>query len=107
MSPQSGSHRKVFAPGCGTAVQGSPQRTCNICLHPFTRRSPTAWAWAYRSAARSSRTTEDGCGRAGLTPKVLCFSLRSQSLSRSNHDQVDVALWHKADVAPEVSDVRF
>jgi hypothetical protein len=27
---------------------------------------------------------------------VLCFSLRSQSLSRSNHDQVDVALWHIA-----------
>jgi putative SOS response-associated peptidase YedK len=29
---------------------------------------------------------------------VLCFSLRSQSLSRSNHDQVDVAFWHLWDM---------
>jgi hypothetical protein len=48
-------------------------------FHPTTRRSPTAWAWDYQSAARSSKITEDGCGRLGIGQGVRYFSLRSRS----------------------------
>ena len=47
--------------------------------HPTTRRSPTAWAWDYQSAARSSKITEDGCGRLGIGQGMRYFSLRSRS----------------------------
>ncbi len=46
-------------------------------LNPSTRRSPTAWAWASRSAARSSKPMLGGCGRPGASREVLSFSLRS------------------------------
>src|SRR5712664_3113412 len=35
-----------------------------------TRPSPRAWAWAYLSAARSSKPTADGCGRSRANRRV-------------------------------------
>jgi signal transduction histidine kinase len=41
------------------------------------RRSPMAWAWASRSAARLSRPMVGGYGRPGVSRGALSFSLRS------------------------------
>ena len=46
-------------------------------LNHSTRRSPTAWAWASRSAARLSKPMVGGFGRPGASRGVLSFSLRS------------------------------
>ena len=51
--------------------QGCVRRACRVSLNHSTRRSPTAWAWASRSAARLSKTTEGGCGRPGASRGVL------------------------------------
>src|SRR6266404_4666976 len=56
---------------------GCARRACRVSLNPSTRRSPTAWAWASRSAARSSKPMVGGCGRPGASRGVLSFSLRS------------------------------
>jgi PAS domain-containing protein len=37
-------------------------------LRPSSPQSPTAWAWDCRSAVRSSKPTEDGCGRPACGP---------------------------------------
>ena len=47
------------------------------CSSHSTRPSPRAWAWAYLSAARSSKPTADGCGRSRANRGVPSFSLRS------------------------------
>ena len=41
---------------------------------PSTRRSPRAWAWASRSAVRSSRRTGDECGRARMNLGAPSFN---------------------------------
>src|SRR3984893_13464501 len=71
---------------------GCARRACRVSLNPSTRRRPTAWAWASRSAARLSKTTEGGCGRHSTSLAVLCFSLLSPRL-QANRDHVDVPLW--------------
>src|SRR5712672_31481 len=56
---------------------GCARRACCVSLNRSTRRSPTAWAWASRSAARSLKPMVGGCGRPGASRGVLSFSLRS------------------------------
>src|SRR4029077_6346870 len=70
---------------------GCARRACRVSLNPSTRRSPRAWAWAYLSAARSSKSTADGCGRSRANRRVLSFSLRSPPPERTDRDRVDVA----------------
>ena len=41
---------------------GIEPNKANRLFRAFTRRSPMAWAWGFRSADRSSRHTADGCG---------------------------------------------
>jgi hypothetical protein len=69
--------RRACASRCGIPALGCARRACRVPLNPFTRRSPTAWAWASRSAARLSKLTVGGCGRPGASRGVLSFSLRS------------------------------
>jgi len=57
--------------GPGVAPESLPR-----LLNPSTRRSPTAWAWASRSAARLSKPMVGGCGRPGASRGVPSFSLR-------------------------------
>ena len=71
---------------------GLSAETLPVSLNHSTRRSPTAWAWVYPSAARSSKTTVGGCGRPGASLAVLCFSLQSPRL-QADRDHVDVSLW--------------
>ncbi|WJR78753.1 hypothetical protein QOU61_02780 [Bradyrhizobium sp. NP1] len=40
--------------GVCVAVRDTGHGACRVSLNPSTRRSPTAWAWASRSAARLS-----------------------------------------------------
>jgi signal transduction histidine kinase len=56
---------------------GCARRAYRVSLNPSTRRSPRAWAWASRSAARSSKPMVGGCGRPAASPGALSFSLRS------------------------------
>src|SRR5258707_680849 len=56
---------------------GCARRACRVSLNPSTRRSPTAWAWASRSAAQLSKPMVGGCGRPGASRGVLSFSLLS------------------------------
>jgi hypothetical protein len=46
------------------------------------------------------------CGRRGASLGVLSFSLRSLPPERTDRDRVDVALWHKCEVAVAPSNVR-
>jgi hypothetical protein len=68
----------------------SPESLSRL-FEPFytTKR---AWAWASRSAARSSKPTADGCGRSRANRRVLSFNLRSLPSERTDRDRVDVAL---------------
>jgi hypothetical protein len=59
------------------AVKTGARRACRVSLNRSTRRSPTAWEWASRSAARLSKPMVGGCGRPGASRGVLSFSLRS------------------------------
>src|SRR6266403_4950881 len=91
---------------CEIQVQASRQRLLTACSKLSTRPSPRAWAWAYPSAARSSKPTADGCGRSRANRRVLSFSLRSLPPERTDRDRVDVALWHETDMPKYLGDVR-
>jgi hypothetical protein len=78
---------------CAIQVQASHRRILTACSRLSTRPSPRAWAWAYLSAARSSKPTADGCGRSRANRRVLSFSLRSLPPERTGRDGVDVAVW--------------
>jgi hypothetical protein len=69
-----------------------------------TRPSPRAWAWASRSAARSSKPMADGCGRSRANHTVLSFRLRSPLTEPPS--VIDVAYWHKCEVPTASSNVR-
>ena len=58
--------------GHGLRPEGLPR-----LFDPSTPRSPTAWAWASRSAARLSKPMVGGFGRPCASRGVLSFSLRS------------------------------
>src|SRR4029077_7458532 len=79
---------------------GCARRACRVCSSHSTRPNPRAWAWAYLSAARSSKPTADGCGRSRANRRVLSFSLRS--LLTEPPSVIDVAYWPIA--APDVYD---
>src|SRR5712692_9343750 len=70
---------------------GCARRACRVSLNPSTRRSPTAWAWASRSAARLLKPMVGGCGRPGASRGVLSFSLRSPLTEPPS--VIDVAYW--------------
>ena len=57
-----GENRTACSSRCGIRVRGWTRRTSTASSRPSTRPSPVAWAWACRSAVRSSRLTEDDCG---------------------------------------------
>src|SRR6476660_363468 len=76
------------------------RRACRVSLNPSTRRSPTAWAWASRSAAGLSKPMVGGCGRPGASRRVLSFSLRSPLTEPPS--VIDVAYWHATDM-PQLS----
>jgi len=80
----------------GIPAMGCARRACRVSLNRSTRRSPTAWAWASRSAARSSRPMVGGCGRPSASRGVLSFSLRSPLTEPPS--VIDVAYWHKTDL---------
>src|ERR1700722_3638859 len=86
---------------------GCARRACRVSLNPSTRPSPRAWAWAYLSAARSSKPTADGCGRSRANRRVLSFSLRSLPPERTDRDRLDVALWHETDLPVLSQQVRY
>src|SRR3954463_14746125 len=94
------SSRRACASRCGIPAMGCARRACRVSLNPSTRRSPTAWAWASRSAARLSKPMVGGCGRPGASRVVLSFSLRSPLTEPPS--VIDVAYWHIA--APDVCD---
>jgi hypothetical protein len=54
----------------------SPENLSRLFEHS-TRPSPRVWAWAYLSAARSSKPTAGGCGRSRANCRAHSFSLRS------------------------------
>src|SRR5258708_16024560 len=70
---------------------GCARRACRVSLNPSTRRSPPAWAWASRSAARLSKPMVGGCGRPGASRGALSFSLRSPLTEPPS--VIDVAYW--------------
>jgi PAS domain S-box-containing protein len=49
------------------------------CSKPSTRPSRMAWAWGWRSAARSSRRMAGGCRRRPTSPAAPSFALRCRS----------------------------
>jgi hypothetical protein len=61
----------------GVPAMGCARRACCVSLNPSTRRRPTAWAWASRSAARLSKLMVGGCGQPAASRGALSFSLRS------------------------------
>jgi GAF domain-containing protein len=71
---------------------GCARRGCRVSLNPSTRPSPTAWGWASRSAARSSKPMVGGCGRPDASRGVPSFSLRSPLAELPS--VIDVAYWH-------------
>ena len=82
--------------GCGTRARAVAPETLERCSSHSTRPSPRAWAWAYLSAARSSKPTADGCGRSRANRRVLSFSLRSLPPERRI---VMSLIWHISDMA--------
>ena len=46
-----------------TPAPGWRRRSRSVSSNPSSPRSPTAWAWGFRSADRSSKPMGDGCGR--------------------------------------------
>src|ERR1700741_3798828 len=84
---------------------GCARRACRVSLNPSIRRSPTAWAWASRSAARSSKPMVGGCGRPCAGRGVLSFSLRSPLTEPPF--VIDVGYWHFSDVPGRPDDVCF
>src|SRR6476659_5948285 len=70
---------------------GCARRASRVSVNPSTRRSPTAWALASRSAARLSKPMVGGCGRPGASRGVLSFSLRSPLTEPPS--VIDVAYW--------------
>ena len=54
---------------------GCARRASRVCSSHSTRPSPTAWAWAYLSAARLSKPMVGGCGRPGASRGVLSFTV--------------------------------
>jgi hypothetical protein len=89
---------------CGIPAMGYARRACRVFLNPSTRRSPTAWAWASRSAGRSSKSMVGGCGRPGASRGVLSFNLRSPLTEPLS--AIDVAYWRFLDLTTS-SNVRF
>ena len=55
----------------GVQDTGPGLRASRVCSSHSTRPNPRAWAWAYRSAARSSKPTADGCGQSRANRRVL------------------------------------
>jgi hypothetical protein len=49
------------------------KRSWSRSFSRFTRRKPMAWAWAFRSAARLSRTTEASSSRSPTMAQELHF----------------------------------
>jgi hypothetical protein len=86
---------EACASRCGILALGCARRACRVSLNPSTRRSPTAWAWASRCAARLSKLTVGGCGRPGASRGALSFSLRSPLTKPSS--VIDVAYWRLAE----------
>jgi len=82
----------------------SPESLSRL-FEPFYTTKPGAWAWAYPSAARSSKPTADGCGRSHANRRVLSFSSQSLPPERTDRDRVDVALWHETDQPGRSDDV--
>jgi C4-dicarboxylate-specific signal transduction histidine kinase len=67
---------------CRTPARGLIRRTLIGCSTPSSPLRPMAWAWDCRSAVRSSKPTEDACGRPAMLAMVRFFSaacLRSES----------------------------
>src|SRR5882757_2742933 len=85
---------------CEIRVQASRRRLSSAFSWASTRRSPTAWAWAYLSAARSSKPTADRCGRSRASRGAPSFSLRSPLTELLS--VIDVAYWQIA--GPDVCD---
>ena len=80
---------------CGIPALGCARRACRVSLNPSTRPSPTAWAWASRSAARLSKPMVGGCGRPAASRGALSFSLRSPLAEPPS--VIDVTYRHRAD----------
>jgi PAS domain S-box-containing protein len=59
---------------CEIRVRDWRQRLSSISLTPSTRRSPTAWAWACRSAIPLSKRTAEDCGPRRTRPTGRFFS---------------------------------
>src|SRR5882757_7515652 len=57
-----------------------------------TRPSLAAWAWDYRSAVRSSKSTGDVYGRRQTYPKVRAFISASLPMERPRRDLTPAAL---------------
>jgi hypothetical protein len=51
------SSQRACASRSGIPAMGWARRACRVCVNPSKRRSPTAWAWASRSAVRLSKPT--------------------------------------------------
>ena len=60
---------------CANPGPGLDPRIPSAFSRPSTPRSPRAWAWASRSAGRSSRRTGDGCGQARMNLAAPSFNL--------------------------------
>src|SRR5437660_56239 len=84
---------------------GCAWKACRVSLNPSTRRSPTAWAWASRSAARLSKPMVGGCGRPGASRGVLSFSLRSPLTEPPS--VIDVAYWPIASIRTHTLNGRY
>src|SRR5438309_7957913 len=69
-----------------TPALGSIHRKSIGFLTPTTRRSLTAWAWAYRSAGRSSRRTAGGYGRPRTTAVAQPFTWLCRPSSHVFHE---------------------
>ena len=63
--------------GVREPARGCRRKASRVCSSHSTRPSPRGWAWASRSAARSSKPMAEGCGRSHANRRVLSFSLQS------------------------------
>ena len=67
----------------GTAASASPPRTPTGCSTPSLPPNPTAWAWACRSAARSSSSMADGCQPPTIPGPARHFSSPCHCIKRT------------------------
>src|SRR5919197_3681040 len=65
---------------CATGARGSRPPNSSVCSRLSTPRSRAAWGWGCRSAARSSKRTTDGCGRARTRAAARPFNSRCLSI---------------------------